>query len=255
MKRSGWTWSRTWVLFSTVLCASLLCACDDEDPPSGAPSDAATDTAVDVGTDSPPPADAGKDVVSDGPVEASPDAPVDVQTDTPQDVQPDTPTGTAFLLFVTESPPGPGNQNPATWRGVQRHSLTGSGAEMIAGTSIDKDAVADPAGLAYSETLSEVFVGNRHGNVAADGTAGSISRFRYDKGTQALTPNGTITGNGLAFTNWCSTQLPATCLPRTTREAFPASRSGLGEKRFLMEPFPMECPLVSPCLPTVRNST
>lgn len=197
MKRSAWrTCSRTSVLFSTALCVSLLCACSDEDP-SGGPSDAASDVVVDAGTDSPPPADAGKDVIQDGPAEAAPDAPVDVQTDTPQDVQPDTPTGTAFLLFVTESPPGPDNQNPTVWRGVQRYGLTGSGAEMVAGANIDKDAVADPAGLAYSETLSEIFVGNRHGNVSADGTAGSISRFQYDKGTQTLTPNGTITGNGL----------------------------------------------------------
>jgi len=58
--------------------------------------------------------------------------------------------------------------------------------------------VRDPAGLAFPASSSEVFVGNRHGNNSADGVAGSISRFLYDRATRSFTATGTISGNGLA---------------------------------------------------------
>ena len=58
--------------------------------------------------------------------------------------------------------------------------------------------LADPAGLAYRASSGEVFVGNRHGNNSADGTAGSIVRFRYDRINRSFTMTSTITGNGLS---------------------------------------------------------
>ncbi len=98
-----------------------------------------------------------------------------------------------FELFVTQSPPGPQNQDPATWGGVLQYHLDSSGATLIPGAGIDRTNLADPAGLAFRVSSSELFVGNRHGN----NNPSSISRFIYDSVTRRLTPNGTITGNGL----------------------------------------------------------
>lgn len=98
-----------------------------------------------------------------------------------------------FDLFVTQSPPGPVNENPATWQGVLQFSVASSGATLTPAAGIDRSAVGDPGGLAFRAASSEVFVGNRHGN----NQPSSISRFFYNPGTHALVPNGTITGNGL----------------------------------------------------------
>lgn len=103
------------------------------------------------------------------------------------------PSAQPFELLVTQSPPGPSNQNPATWSGILQYHLTGSGATLAAVPGVDKSLVSDPAGLIFRGESSEVFVGNRHGNT----TASSISRFKYDPLTRALTANGSITGNGL----------------------------------------------------------
>ncbi len=99
----------------------------------------------------------------------------------------------SFSLFVTQSPPGPLNGDPATWQGVLHYHAADSGSELTPETAVPKEAVADPAGLGFRASTHEVFVGNRHGN----NRNSSISRFRFDFATRNLVPNGTITGNGL----------------------------------------------------------
>ncbi len=101
-------------------------------------------------------------------------------------------------ILVTQSPAGPGNGDMATWSGVLQFSVTGDGAALVAEPGLAASALADPAGLAFRSTTSEIFVGNRHGNNAADGTPGSISRYAYDQTTHALVPEPAILGNGLA---------------------------------------------------------
>jgi len=99
----------------------------------------------------------------------------------------------SFELLLTGSPPGPQNQDPATWQGVLQYAVTNLGAAPLPEPGIDRTNVSDPAGLAFRPSTHEVFVGNRHGNVAPS----SISRFLYDFEQRTLRPNGTITGNGL----------------------------------------------------------
>ena len=89
-------------------------------------------------------------------------------------------------MLITVSPPGPSNGNMATWGGVLQYQVAGDGADLIAGAGIATAMVHDPAGLAFRFQSSEIFVGNRHGNNSADGTAGSISRYTYTQGTHAL---------------------------------------------------------------------
>jgi len=96
-------------------------------------------------------------------------------------------------LFVTQSPPGPQNADPANWSGVLQYRLNASGGAMIAEAGVDKTNLADPAGLAFRASSSELFVGNRWGNSQPS----SISRFIYDSITRRLTTNGVITGNSL----------------------------------------------------------
>ncbi len=98
-----------------------------------------------------------------------------------------------FELFVTQSPPGPQNTDPANWGGVLQYHLTTSGGILNPGAGIDKSNLDDPGGLAYRASTSELFVGNRWGNI----NPSSISRFIYDPVTRRLTPNGVITGNNL----------------------------------------------------------
>ena len=101
-----------------------------------------------------------------------------------------------FVLLATMSPPGPTiAQN--LWSGVLEYAVAADGAPFLAGPGIASSQVADPIGLAVRPGTAEVFVGNRHGNTAADGVSGSISRFIYNPLTGSLTSNGTITGNGL----------------------------------------------------------
>lgn len=103
---------------------------------------------------------------------------------------------TGYSLLVTESPPGPTIAQDL-WEGVLRFTIAASGAPPLAVAGIDKSLVSDPIGLAFRASSSEIFVGNRYGNIAPGGVSGSISRFKYDPATGAVTPNGAITGNGL----------------------------------------------------------
>ena len=101
-------------------------------------------------------------------------------------------------ILVTQSPAGPGNGDMATWSGVLQFSVSGDGGALVGEAGLAKTELADPAGLAFKSATSEIFVGNRHGNNAADGTPGSVSRYAYDQTTHALTARTAITGNGLA---------------------------------------------------------
>jgi len=100
-------------------------------------------------------------------------------------------------LLVTQTPGGPGNGDPATWSGVLQFSISGDFAALAPEAGIAKTELADPGGIAFRSVSSEIFIGNRHGNNAADGVAGSISRYRYDQATHALTAEPELTGNGL----------------------------------------------------------
>ena len=82
-----------------------------------------------------------------------------------------------FELIVTVSPPG-SNTNPASWQPVKRFGFTDTGAEPTALVDIPTSEVFDPAGVVF-RTATDLFVGNRHGNV---GGQGSISRFTLSNG-------------------------------------------------------------------------
>ncbi len=103
----------------------------------------------------------------------------------------------AFAIIVTQSPPGPDNGSPGTWGGLLTYTINPDGGPLNPLGSIDAGLVHDPVSVLYRDDLGEIFVSNRHGNNAADGTPGSISRFRYNRATRTFTPNGTITGNNL----------------------------------------------------------
>ena len=100
---------------------------------------------------------------------------------------------TPFELFVTQSPPGPQNQDPATWSGVLQYHATNNSGTLVQGVGIDKTNLADPAGLVFRQSTRELFVGNRHGN----NNPSSIARFIFDGASRRLIPNGQIAGNGL----------------------------------------------------------
>jgi hypothetical protein len=102
-----------------------------------------------------------------------------------------------YSLLVTQSPPGPSNQNPANWQGVLQYTVDGFAAPLVSVPGLAGSDVRDPAGITYRLASNEVLIGNRHGNNAADGTGGSISRFTFNPSTATLTPSGTILGNGL----------------------------------------------------------
>ena len=101
-----------------------------------------------------------------------------------------------YSLLVTETPPGP-FIDMSNWAGVRRYTVAGPGAPLTAATGIDKTAVHDPVSVLFRAASSEVLVGNRHGDNAGDGTAGSVSRFVYDRAAGTFTPNGAITGNAV----------------------------------------------------------
>jgi len=98
-----------------------------------------------------------------------------------------------FEVFVTQSPPGPQNTDPASWGGVLQYHVNATGDALTPGAGINKTNLSDPSSLAFRPASGELFVANRHGN----NNPSSISRFSYDAITRQLTPNGTITGNGL----------------------------------------------------------
>jgi hypothetical protein len=172
-------------LMMALLAAGMAGACDNSE--GATPADGGRD-----GADAPPAADAA----GDG---ATPDtgndqgAPAD--TGGP-DAAGDAPAGAGYALIVTETPPGPIIEM-SKWAGVRRYTVAAPGAPLVLAGGIDKSLVRDPEAVAYREDTSEVFVANRHGDNAADGVPGSVSRFRYDLTTGAFTPGPTITGNGL----------------------------------------------------------
>ena len=86
-----------------------------------------------------------------------------------------------FQLIVTVSPPG-SDGNPANWQPTERIGINGSGGSIFALADIPTTEVFDPAGIAF-RSASDLFVGNRHGNILG---LGSISRF-------TLSPDGATT--------------------------------------------------------------
>jgi hypothetical protein len=180
----------------------------------------------------------GSDAASEaGPTDSAGDAARDAATTETGDAAPteagapaDAAAGDAgptFALLATISPPGPDNNNMATWGGVLQFTVAGDGAPLVAATGIDTAAVADPAGLIYRKESSEVFVGNRHGNNAADGVAGSISRFIYDPTARTFTASGEITGPTLSGVH-------ALAFSPTSGELFAANYDG-GVARFTFD--------------------
>ncbi|MEK6703845.1 MAG: beta-propeller fold lactonase family protein [Planctomycetota bacterium] len=93
-----------------------------------------------------------------------------------------------FQLIVTVSPPG-SDPNPANWQPTLRIGVNGSGGTTFPLANIPKTEVFDPAGIAF-RSASDLFVGNRHGNVLGQG---SISRF-------TLSPDGATTTQTANFT-------------------------------------------------------
>lgn len=93
-----------------------------------------------------------------------------------------------FQLIVTVSPPG-SNTNPALWQPTKRIQINGSGGTTLSLADIPKTEVFDPAGVAF-RTASDLYIGNRHGNVLGQG---SISRF-------TLSPDGLTTTYTSNFT-------------------------------------------------------
>ena len=114
-----------------------------------------------------------------------PDAPLDAFTG----------PHTGGVIVVTESPAGSAPQN--AWGGVLGYKFATTGGAETAITGIDKSLVRDPVSVVLRPGTTEILVSDRHGNAAADGVAGSLSRFRYDPATQAFTASGTITGASL----------------------------------------------------------
>ncbi len=138
------------------------------------------------------PIDGGRDAPAVGGADAAADAKGDVAGDAGSGGP------VPFALLVTQSPPGPSNGSMTTWGGVLQFTVAGAGATLQPATGIPAAMLHDPAGLAFRASSSEVFVANRHGNNSADGIAGSINRFKYDRATRSFTANGSITGNGLS---------------------------------------------------------
>ena len=101
------------------------------------------------------------------------------------------PASANFLLAAAEAPPG---WNPAYNGSVLLFDLKGTGPLDSLPSIPGRPATVlnDPVSAAFSE-FTELFVGNRHGNV---GGIGSIARFRIDAAGNYV-PNGVIVGNGL----------------------------------------------------------
>ncbi len=105
------------------------------------------------------------------------------------------PPSSKFFVLVTET--AAGSNGVDAWGGILRYDIASDGAQAMEAIAIDKALVHDPIGLAFRTKSAEVFVGNRHGNIAADGVVGSITRFLYKAKDQSFTPNGEITGNNM----------------------------------------------------------
>jgi hypothetical protein len=122
----------------------------------------------------------------------------------PNDGGPPSDTGvvvsTKFFLLAAEADTSP-SQNPANWHGIVRFDFAKSFATPMQvtgmGKDIDKTLVSDPIGLHFAKKTAQVFVGNRAGNLA---NQGSVVRFDYhaDTETFTLTNKPPITGNSVA---------------------------------------------------------
>ncbi|MGD9690162.1 MAG: hypothetical protein AB7K52_10965 [Phycisphaerales bacterium] len=97
-----------------------------------------------------------------------------------------------FQLLVTVSPPG-SISNPANWQPVQRFNFANTGSAPSPISDIPANQVNDPAGIGF-RTATDLFVGNRHGNVLG---MGSVSRFTISADGQTATPNGSFTAPGM----------------------------------------------------------
>lgn len=97
-----------------------------------------------------------------------------------------------FQLIVTVSPPG-SQSNPANWTPTKRIGVNGSGGIISNLADIPTSQVFDPAGVAF-RSASDLFIGNRHGNVLGQG---SISRFTLSPDGLTTTYTGNFTAPGL----------------------------------------------------------
>ena len=97
-----------------------------------------------------------------------------------------------FELVVTITPPG-SNTNPASWQPVQRFGFADAGSAATPLVDIPTTQVADPASAVF-RTATDLFVGNRHGNVLGQG---SISRFTLSATGIDATYAGNFTTPGL----------------------------------------------------------
>jgi hypothetical protein len=181
---------------------------------------------VPVGFTPAPPDDSGSGVDSGTDPGDIADSGAQALFDTTSSSQDAAPPSAAFFVLAAQTPAGPSVQS--TWGGVLRYDVGNDGMPAVAATSIDKSALWDPAGLAFRAESAELFIGNRHGMDSTGGVPGSISRFRYDADTRGFTPNGEISGNGLAGV--CQ----VTFNP-VTGEMFAANRAGGGVSRFTFD--------------------
>lgn len=126
-----------------------------------------------------------------------------------------------FELLVTQTPPGSIDiTNPANWGGVLQYNIAGTGGAATAGgNNIGSTSLTDPAGLAYSNSLGQLFVGNRHGNSGNT----TISRFFHVQ-------SGPFTANG-SFGVAGETGIHQLAISPTTGELFASSFNG-GIQRF-----------------------
>lgn len=133
-----------------------------------------------------------------------------------------------FSLLGAVSPPGT-TLPKASWGGVEQFSVASDGKPFDALVGIQANQVADPSGLAFRTSSSELFVGNRHGNNSGDGLAGSVSRFSYDTTNGHWTQSGAvITGNGLA-------EVGQVVFGPTSGALFAANGSGTAVSKFTFD--------------------
>lgn len=80
-----------------------------------------------------------------------------------------------FQLVIAQTPPGD-NTNTSNWREVYRYEIAGTGGTATRLQGLPFGQVFDPVSVEF-RSPTELFVGNRHGNVLGQG---SISRFEID---------------------------------------------------------------------------
>jgi 6-phosphogluconolactonase (cycloisomerase 2 family) len=141
--------------------------------------------------------------------------------------------GEPFELIVTVSPPG-NNTNPASWQPVKRFGFVDSGAAPTPLLDIPTSEVFDPAGCVF-RTATDLFVGNRHGNV---GGQGSISRFTLSNGgvnatfVQNFTAPGLVGVHELAISPTTGELFAATVFDGVFRFAFDGGGQPVYNGRF-----------------------